>query len=139
MDRSVASDDESLRDRVNRSETAIWAMMSARLGSTSDNRTGGWYAYRASKAALNSLARSFDHHVSAHGGDQCMAISLHPGTVLTDLTAWYVTSAKRVASSRSTKPLMPQTAVEKLFVVLRNAQTDMRGRCWDWKADEILP
>ena len=48
-----------------RTERAVFATLSARVGSISDNRAGGWYAYRASKAALNQLVRTAAHRARA--------------------------------------------------------------------------
>ncbi|KQU01030.1 short-chain dehydrogenase [Methylobacterium sp. Leaf469] len=57
-------------------------LMTSKLGSVSLNRGGGWGSYRASKAALNTLARSFvGQHAKAHWG----VVLMHPGWVRTDL------------------------------------------------------
>ena len=63
----------------------IVAVFSARVGSTSDNRLGGWYSYRASKAALNSLLKSFAVEY-ARRLKNVKLIAFHPGTVDTDLS-----------------------------------------------------
>lgn len=42
---------------------ATVAVMSARVGSVSDNKLGGWYSYRASKAGVNQLVKTFDNHL----------------------------------------------------------------------------
>ena len=60
--------------------------MSARVGSVSDNRLGGWFAYRASKSAVNSLTRTLDNHLRTRSGDRALAVAYHPGTVKTDLS-----------------------------------------------------
>jgi NAD(P)-dependent dehydrogenase (short-subunit alcohol dehydrogenase family) len=65
---------------------ATTAIMSARVGSISDNRLGGWYSYRASKAGVNQLVKTFDNHLRTASGDNAMAVALHPGTVKTDLS-----------------------------------------------------
>lgn len=72
--------------RLPRSERAIFASLSARVGSIGDNRHGGWYAYRASKAAQNMITRNLSIELPRrHRGVLCIA--LHPGTVDTDLSA----------------------------------------------------
>ena len=61
-------------------ERAIMAMLSAKVGSISDNRLGGWYSYRASKAALNMLIKTAAIEV-ARSQKNSVLVALHPGTV----------------------------------------------------------
>ncbi len=68
-----------------RSGRAVFAVLSARVGSISDNRLGGWHAYRASKAALNMLVRNYAIEQARRNGD-FIAVGLHPGTVDTGLS-----------------------------------------------------
>ncbi len=71
---------------LHRDRKTVFAALSARVGSISDNRIGGWYAYRASKAALNMLLKttSIEH---GRRFDQSIIAGLHPGTVDTSLSA----------------------------------------------------
>ncbi|OLN96535.1 hypothetical protein CCHL11_00637 [Colletotrichum chlorophyti] len=62
---------------------AVWAAMSARVGSTTDNLKGGWYGYRASKAGVTSLAKSLDLWLRPRSGERALAVAYHPGTVKT--------------------------------------------------------
>ena len=64
---------------------AVFATLSARVGSIGDNRTGGWYSYRASKAAQNMITKnlSIELHRRARG---VICVALHPGTVDTGLS-----------------------------------------------------
>lgn len=77
---------------------AIFAALSARVGSISDNRIGGWYGYRASKAALNMILRNLAIEL-ARKHKEAICVGLHPGTVNTGLS----------------KPFQSQTPPEKLF------------------------
>jgi NAD(P)-dependent dehydrogenase (short-subunit alcohol dehydrogenase family) len=61
------------------------AMLSAKVGSIGDNRLGGWYAYRASKAALNMLIKTAAIEL-ARTRPQTRLLSLHPGTVVSALS-----------------------------------------------------
>ena len=61
-------------------ERAIMAMLSARVGSIGDNRLGGWFSYRASKAALNMLVKTAAIEV-ARTQKHSVLVALHPGTV----------------------------------------------------------
>lgn len=68
-----------------RNEKAVFAAISARVSSISDNRLGGWHAYRASKAALNMLLRNFAIE-NATRNRSASIVGLHPGTVDTGLS-----------------------------------------------------
>ena len=61
-------------------ERAIMAMLSAKVGSIGDNRLGGWYSYRASKAALNMLVKTAAIEM-ARSQAESVLVALHPGTV----------------------------------------------------------
>ena len=66
-------------------QRGVLAMLSAKVGSIGDNRLGGWYGYRASKAALNQLVRTAAVELRrTHPHALCVAV--HPGTVDTELS-----------------------------------------------------
>lgn len=65
---------------------AVFAAISAKVGSISDNHLGGWYGYRAAKAALNQLIRTASIELRRTHPD-AICVTLHPGTVATDLSA----------------------------------------------------
>lgn len=67
-------------------EHAVFANMSARVGSIGDNRLGGWYAYRASKAAQNMFLRSLSIEL-VRRAKSTICVALHPGTTDTELSA----------------------------------------------------
>ncbi|KAL7894519.1 hypothetical protein HDV63DRAFT_215389 [Trichoderma sp. SZMC 28014] len=112
---------------------ATWLNMSARVGSTTDNRSGGWFSYRASKAAVNSFTKSFDISLRTRAGDNAMAVAYHPGTVKTDLSKdyWGGVPEEKLFSA--------DYAAEKLVDVVCGLGMSDRGRCWDWKGTEVLP
>jgi NAD(P)-dependent dehydrogenase (short-subunit alcohol dehydrogenase family) len=87
-----------------RDRKAIFAALSARVGSISDNQLGGWHAYRASKAALNMLIRNCAIE-QATRNKQALCVALHPGTVDTALS----------------KPFQAGVAAEKLFTPAHSA------------------
>lgn len=64
---------------------SVFATLSARVGSISDNRLGGWHSYRASKAALNQLVRGASIELARRRKD-AVCVALHPGTVDTPLS-----------------------------------------------------
>lgn len=109
------------------------AIMSARVGSISDNSLGGWYSYRASKAAVNQIVKTFDIHLKQSAGEKAIAVGLHPGTVKTGLSKDFW------GNVRGEKLFSGEFAAEKLGEVVRNVGTEGRGRCWDWAGKEIPP
>jgi NAD(P)-dependent dehydrogenase (short-subunit alcohol dehydrogenase family) len=66
-------------------DRAVLALISAKVGSIEDNRLGGWYSYRASKAALNMLLKTAAIEVK-RSNPNAVLVSLHPGTVNTGLS-----------------------------------------------------
>ncbi|MGB7654908.1 MAG: SDR family NAD(P)-dependent oxidoreductase [Novosphingobium sp.] len=72
--------------RLPRDRRAVFAVLSAKVGSIGDNRLGGWHAYRASKAALNMLVRNFAIEC-ARSHPLAVVAALHPGTVDSALSA----------------------------------------------------
>ncbi|KAI1114694.1 short-chain dehydrogenase/reductase-like protein [Nemania sp. NC0429] len=112
---------------------ATWLTNSARVGSTSDNGMGGWYSYRASKAGVNSITKSFDMHLRTRGGDGATAVAYHPGTVRTGL------SREFWGSVPEDKLFSPEFAVRKMLEVVASRTVEDRGKCWDWKGQEVPP
>ena len=91
-----------------RTERAVFASLSARVGSIGDNRRGGWYGYRASKAAQNMFIRNLSIELPrrAHG---LIAVALHPGTVDTGLSAPFqhnVPAAQLFSAERAAAQLL---------------------------------
>jgi NAD(P)-dependent dehydrogenase (short-subunit alcohol dehydrogenase family) len=74
---------------------SVFAAISARVGSISDNHLGGWYGYRASKAALNQIIRCLAIELKRTNGNG-VCIGLHPGTVDTGLSKPFQASAKQL-------------------------------------------
>ena len=69
-----------------RGERSVLAVLSAKVGSIRDNRLGGWYSYRASKAALNMIVKTAAIEL-ARSHPQAVVAALHPGTVTSPLSA----------------------------------------------------
>jgi NAD(P)-dependent dehydrogenase (short-subunit alcohol dehydrogenase family) len=78
-----------------RSGRSVFASLSAKVGSIGDNRLGGWYSYRASKAALNQLVHTAAIEL-ARRQPQAICVSLHPGTVATRLSGPFSKSGLQV-------------------------------------------
>ncbi|KAK7513728.1 short-chain dehydrogenase/reductase-like protein [Phyllosticta citriasiana] len=115
-------------------QSATWATMSARVGSIGDNRLGGWYSYRASKAAVNQITKTFDNHLRTQAGDKAVAVAMHPGTVRTGLSRDFWDSVAKE------KLFEADWVAERLLGVLKDGKGEnLRGKCWDWKGEEVPP
>ena len=112
---------------------ATWLSMAARVGSTTDNKSGGWYSYRASKAAVFSLMHSLDLYLQTRSGDKALAMAYHPGTVKTDFTRAYWGNVP------DEKLFSTPYAAEKMLDVICGLRVEQRGKCMDWMGAEIPP
>ena len=109
---------------------SIVVNMSARVGSISDNGLGGWYSYRASKAALNQFTRTFALEVTKR--NQTWVIALHPGTTNTGLSKPF---------QKNVKPgkLFPvEFTVNQLLNLVDTMEEHHSGGFYDW-AGKALP
>lgn len=110
---------------------AVWANMSARVGSISDNRLGGWYSYRATKAGVNSVTKTFDIHLARVAGERAFAVSLHPGTVKTEMSREFWGGVKEG------RLFTPEFSAEKLVGVVMGLVVEQRGMFWDWEGKKV--
>lgn len=113
-----------------RDQPSLFAALSARVGSMGDNHLGGWYSYRASKAALNMLVRTLaiEHH-RTHPLGVCVA--LHPGTVDTGLSKPFQ------AGVPSGKLFAPATAAEALVSLMDRLGPEDNGRFLAWDGTPV--
>lgn len=121
---------QALMPLLCRGRPAVFASLSARVGSIGDNRSGGWYAYRASKAAQNQLMRTFAIEWRRRN-PQGRCLVLHPGTVDTPLSAPFQAG---VPADRLFEP--SRAAAQLLDVVARATPADT-GRFLGWDGAEI--
>lgn len=110
-----------------RDRRAVFAALSARVGSIGDNRAGGWYGYRAAKAALNQLLRTASVEL-ARSHPQLVVAALHPGTVQTGLTASYLGRHPAVS---------PDQAAANLWRVIDGLTPAQSGGFFDWAGLEV--
>jgi NAD(P)-dependent dehydrogenase (short-subunit alcohol dehydrogenase family) len=110
------------RDRVSR-----LAVLSARVGSIGDNRLGGWYGYRAAKAAMNQLVRTAAVEAS-RTHPQSVLVSLHPGTVETGLAPALRAGHPAVA---------PEVAAGNLLAGLEGLGPADTGGFFDWQGKAV--
>lgn len=83
---------------------AVAAVLTARVGSVTDNKIGGWHSYRASKAAANMLIRGAAIELSRTHKD-AIVTAMHPGTVATPFTENYAATHKTVSAGDTAKLL----------------------------------
>ncbi len=117
---------------LNRQSPAIFAALSARVGSITDNQLGGWYAYRCSKAALNMMIKNAAIE-TARSNKQAIVIGLHPGTVDSDLSKPFQKNIKPA------QLFSPQQSVQKMLDVLHTVDTASSGQCFAWDGQTIAP
>ncbi|CAA0125360.1 C-factor [Halioglobus japonicus] len=111
-------------------QPAVFASLSARVGSIEDNRLGGWYSYRASKAAHNMLLRTLAQEWRATHPN-VTAIALHPGTVQSPLSSPFISSGYK-HPVRS-----PSECAQSLLQVLGTLTAQSSGTFYDWQGKTI--
>ena len=109
---------------------AIFATISARVGSISDNQLGGWYSYRMSKAALNMGMKNLSIEWSRSLKDMCVVV-MQPGTVNTQLSAPFQSN---VADEQL---FSPAYSAECLLEVLSKMSASQSGSFVDWAGESI--
>ena len=115
---------------LKRDGKAVFAALSARVGSISDNRLGGWYAYRASKAALNMVLKTLSIELGRRFKNQII-VGLHPGTVDTGLSKPFQSNVP------DGKLFTPKYSAEKLLGVIDDLSADDSGNLYDWAGKQV--
>ena len=114
--------------RFPRSGKAVFATLSARVGSISDNQLGGWYAYRASKAALNQFVRTAAVEL-ARRSPEAVCVALHPGTVATTLSAPFTPTGYNAHT--------PTEAAQYMLTVVNKLSAEANGGFFDWRGEPV--
>ena len=115
-----------------RTGRTVFAVLSAKVGSIGDNRLGGWYGYRAAKAALNQLVRTLaiEHR---RRNDRSIVVGLHPGTVDTALSKPFQ------ANVTPGQLFTPARAAVQLLDVIDSLRPVESGKLFAWDGSEIVP
>lgn len=116
--------------RLPRDERGVIVALSARVGSIADNRLGGWYGYRAAKAALNQIVRTASIEI-ARTRPHAVVAALHPGTVATDLSAPFQGNVS------PDKLFSPERSAAHLLAVIDQLQPADSGRIFAWDGAEV--
>lgn len=118
--------------KLNKKSPTLFAVLSARVGSISDNRLGGWYAYRASKAALNMIIKNLAIETKRTHSNATI-IGLHPGTVDSHLSSPFKHNVDK------DHLFLPEKAARQLFQVISKININQSGHCIDWGGKIIDP
>ena len=102
-----------------RRDKAVFATISAKVGSIGDNRLGGWYGYRSAKAALNQLVKTAAIELARKRPD-AVCVTLHPGTVATPLSAPFAKSGLKLQT--------PQESAASLLSVIDRVTPAQSGQ-----------
>lgn len=121
---------QALRPLLPKAQPAVLASLSARVGSIGDNRLGGWYAYRAAKAAQNQLWRTLAVELARTHRQACCLL-LHPGTVDTALSQPFQ------ASVPAERLFTPERAARQLLDIVARVTPADSGRFLAWDGSEI--
>ncbi|MGQ8366606.1 SDR family NAD(P)-dependent oxidoreductase [Glaciecola sp. 1036] len=111
-------------------DKAVISIISARVGSISDNRLGGWYGYRSAKAALNMVIKTAWVEYQRRRSNTIL-ISYHPGTVDTELSAPFQGNVK------PEKLFTPEFTAERLVDICKQAKIENSPYYIDWDAKSI--
>ncbi|HDZ47874.1 hypothetical protein LCGC14_0150970 [marine sediment metagenome] len=120
----------TLQDSFKGSHPTVIASLSARVGSITDNQFGGWYSYRASKAAHNMLLKTASIELKRLN-KQSVVLCLHPGTTDTALSKPF---QSRVPNE---KLFTPKFVAEQLLAVIAQRTPEDSGSFWDWNGQPI--
>jgi NAD(P)-dependent dehydrogenase (short-subunit alcohol dehydrogenase family) len=121
---------QALLPHVPRGSRALIGVVGARVGSIGDNRLGGWYGYRASKAALAMLLRTLSIEL-ARTHPQLSVLMLHPGTVDTPLSEPFQRGVANL--------LAPDESAAAMLRVLDAATPEQSGEQRDWRGELVIP
>jgi NAD(P)-dependent dehydrogenase (short-subunit alcohol dehydrogenase family) len=108
----------------------VFAALSARVGSISDNKLGGWYGYRASKAALNMMVRNLAIE-ERRRNSSAIIVALHPGTVDTKLSRPFQ------GAVQPGRLFTPDRAAVQLLDVIEELRPPDSGKLFDFEGREV--
>lgn len=116
---------------LKKNEKSVFICLSAMVGSTTDNRLGGWYGYRSSKAALNSLIKTTAIELKRSNKHAVIA-AIHPGTTIGNLSAPF---AKNINPK---KYYSPDVTASRIADVIDRLAPEQSGQFFNWDGS-VLP
>ena len=111
---------------------SVFAFLSAKVGSISDNKIGGWYSYRASKAALNQIIKNFSIEIRRNNKN-AIFVGLQPGTVKSFLSKPFQENVN------SQTLFTPNYSAKKLLKLIDSLDYEDSGKLFSWNGEEIQP
>ena len=117
---------------LNKNNKSVMAFLSARVGSISENKLGGWYSYRASKAALNQIIKNFSIEIN-RVNPQAIILGLQPGTVESNFSQPFKKNVKEG------NLFTAEYSVSMLLNVINSCNTKDSGKLIGWDGEEIKP
>ncbi len=115
---------------LNKRQKSVFAVISAKVGSIQDNRLGGWYGYRSSKAALNMFVKTASIELKRKNAS-AICVALHPGTVDTSLSSPFRNSIPDNSLVSS------DFAASNLLQVIEKLNSGNTGGFFSWDGNEI--
>jgi len=113
---------------LDQTDKSIFATLSAKVGSIADNRYGGWYSYRASKAALNQMIKTASIELKSKNKN-AICLAIHPGTVVSKLSEPFQKSDLKIQSAE-------ESAIN-IYKILTNSKTNDTGCFFNWDGSKI--
>ena len=114
--------------KLDKTKFSVFVNLSARVGSITDNRLGGWISYRSSKAALNQIIKTSSIEINRRNKN-AICVGLHPGTVKTRFTEKF---------QNSTETISPDESVKMMMKVVENLSVDDNGYCFAYDG-KVIP
>jgi len=118
------------RELLPRRGRVVFLNLSARVGSIGDNRSGGWYSYRASKAAQNMITKNLSIEMRRRATG-LICIAMHPGTVDTFLSKPFLSNVSNA------KLFQADEAAGHILSVVDRLDVDDNGSFFSWDATKI--
>ena len=115
-------------NKLDKTKFSVFVNLSARVGSITDNRLGGWISYRSSKAALNQIIKTSSIEINRRNKN-AICVGLHPGTVKTRFTEKFQNTTETISSDES---------VEMMMKVVENLSVDDNGYCFAYDG-KVIP
>ena len=113
---------------LDKTKFSVFVNLSARVGSITDNRLGGWISYRSSKAALNQIIKTSSIEINRRNKN-AICVGLHPGTVKTRFTEKF---------QNTTETISPDESVKMMMKVVENLSVDDNGYCFAYDG-KVIP
>jgi NAD(P)-dependent dehydrogenase (short-subunit alcohol dehydrogenase family) len=110
-------------------DPSYFVSLSARVGSIADNRSGGWYSYRASKAAHNMLVKNIGLEFERYRCNT-LTLAIHPGTTRTNLSKPFLANTKYQIHS-------PEQSAQNILKVTSSRTWDHNLGFFDWKGERV--